>query len=456
MSQPTLSNAAMRGGVPADVNPVTAARTYRKAAWRLLPFLFLCYVVAYLDRTNIGFAQLQMKHDLGFSDAVYGLGAGVFFLGYALCEVPSNLILKRIGTRATLTRILLLWGLVSVAMIHVSGATGFYLTRFLLGAFEAGLFPAVLYFLTQWFPNKRRGNALSLFMLGMPLSGVIGGPLAGWAMHDMQGAWSLHGWQWLFIVEGVPAIVLGLVCRLLISDSPAHARWLDDGERKIIADALRAEQVSNERTSYTFVQSLGDLRMYAMAAAYFTFICAIYVIGFWLPTVLKDAGIDDVRRIGLYLMIPFGVSAIGMVLISRRSDRRMERRWHLAVCAWTGAAMLALIPAVHANLMLSLLVLSVATTAIYVTLPLFWAISSAYFAGTSAAAGSLALINSLGLIGGFASPSIVGWLKTATGSLASGLYAMAALLAAGAVCLLLSVSREALDTGSAARRHNKS
>ncbi|WP_258002289.1 MFS transporter [Burkholderia sp. WAC0059] len=448
MSQSTLSRAAARG---ADAGAV--AHTFRKAGWRLLPFLFLCYVVAYLDRTNIGFAQLQMKQDLGFSDAVYGLGAGVFFLGYALCEVPTNLVVKRFGTRWTLARILVPWGLVSIAMIHVSNATSFYVTRFLLGAFEAGLVPAALYFLTHWFPNQRRGNAISLFMLGMPLSGVVGGPLAGWAMHDLQGVWGLHGWQWLFVVEGVPAVLLGLVCPLLLADSPERARWLDERERGVITDALRAEHAGEAHTAYTFLQAIANPRLYVMAAAYFTFICGIYVIGFWLPTVIKSAGVDDVTQIGLYSMIPFAVSAVGMVLLCRRSDARMERRWHLAACAWVGAAMLALIPFVHTSLALSLVVLTVATTAIYSTLPLFWAIPSAYFAGTNGAAGAIALINSLGLIGGFVSPTIVGWLKTATGSLASGLYAMAALLAAGAVCLLVGLSRSALDRGATNRAH---
>jgi D-galactonate transporter len=429
------------------------ASTYRKASWRLIPFLFLCYVVAYLDRTNIGFAQLQMKQDLGFSDAVYGLGAGVFFFGYALCEVPTNLMVKRIGTRATLTRILILWGAVSIAMIYVWNATSFYAVRFLLGAFEAGLFPAVVYFLTHWFPNARRGSAMSLFMLGMPLSGVIGGPLAGWAMTSLQGVWSLHGWQWLFIVEGVPAILLGIVCYCVISDSPERAPWLDHNERNAIISALRTEQSVGGHDRYTFLQSLGNPRLYVMAAAYFTFICGIYVIGFWLPTVIKGAGVTDIKKIGLYSMVPFAASAIGMVLLSRSSDRRNERRWHIAACAWIGAAMLVSLPFVQASLWLSLLVLSLATIAIYSLLPLFWSIPSAYFAGTDAAAGSIALINSLGLIGGFVSPAIVGWLKTETGSLASGLYAMAALLALGAGCLLIGLSRDALERGAVGRKH---
>jgi sugar phosphate permease len=426
--------------------PDEASKTYRKVAWRLIPFLFLCYVVAYLDRTNIGFAQLQMKQALGFSDAVYGLGAGVFFLGYSLFEVPSNLVLARIGARATLTRILIPWGIVSIAMIYVSSAPIFYVMRFLLGAFEAGLVPGALFLLTQWFPQQRRGGVIALFMLGMPISGVVGGPLAGWAMASLQGVFGLAGWQWLFVVEGIPAIALGLACALMLTDSPAKARWLSGREREIITQGLRPERDNAAHAkSHNFLQAIRDPNLYILTAAYFTCICGVYVIGFWLPAVLSGAGIHDVFSIGLYSMIPFGISAAGMVLICRSSDRRLEGRWHLAICSCVGAAMLVLVPAVQHSLTLSLLVLSIATTAIYTTLPLFWAIASAYFAGTDAMAGSLALMNSLGLIGGFVSPIVVGWFKTTTGSLSSGLYAMAALLVLGAIVLLAGISKQKLE-----------
>jgi sugar phosphate permease len=429
-----------------------AAQTYRKVAWRLIPFLFLCYVVAYLDRTNIGFAQLQMKQALGFSDAVYGLGAGVFFIGYSLFEVPSNLILTRIGARATLTRILIPWGLVSIAMVYVSSPAIFYVMRFLLGAFEAGLVPGALFLLTQWFPQKRRGGVIALFMLGMPISGLLGGPLAGWAMEALQGVFGLAGWQWLFVVEGIPAVVLGIVCTLLLTDSPATAKWLSRKEREVIAEGLRPERESAVHAkSHNFLQAVRDPNLYILTAAYFTCICGVYVVGFWLPTVLKNTGIRDVFSIGLYSMIPFGASAIGMVLICRHSDKRLEGRWHLAICSMVGAAMLCLIPFVEHSLALSLVVLSIGTTAIYVTLPLYWVICSTYFAGTEAMAGSLALTNSIGLIGGFVSPMIVGWLKTVTGSLSSGLYAMAALLVIGAIVLLTCIPKAVLERRQAAR-----
>jgi sugar phosphate permease len=423
-----------------------ASKTYRKVAWRLIPFLFLCYVIAYLDRTNIGFAQLQMKQALGFSDAVYGLGAGVFFLGYSLFEVPSNLILTRIGARATLTRILIPWGVVSIAMVYVSTPAIFYVMRFLLGAFEAGLVPGALFLLTQWFPKQRRGGVIALFMLGMPISGLLGGPLAGWAMDTLQDVIGLAGWQWLFVVEGIPAVVLGIVCALVLTDSPDEAIWLSKNEKDVITEGLRPELESAAHAkSHNFLQAVRDPNLYILTAAYFTCICGVYVIGFWLPTVLKTTGIRDVFSIGLYSMIPFGASAIGMVLICRHSDRHLEGRWHLAVCSIVGAAMLSLIPLAQHSLVLSLVVLSIGTTAIYVTLPLYWVICSTYFAGTDAMAGSLALTNSIGLIGGFVSPIIVGWFKTTTGSLASGLYAMAALLVIGAVVLLTCIPKAVLE-----------
>jgi sugar phosphate permease len=424
-------------------------KIYKKVSLRIIPFLFLCYVVAYLDRTNLGFAKLQMQSALHFNSTVYGLGAGIFFLGYALCEVPSNLILKRIGTTKTLTRILILWGLVSTAMIFVSNSTTFYISRFLLGMFEAGLVPGTIYFLTLWFPNRLRGRMLALFFLGMPISGVVGGPIAGWAMQELQGVLNLAGWQWLFVIEGVPAIALGVFCSVILTESPRHAKWLSERERQLISRETSDEfNHASAGKNATFLKSLKDINLYLLAAAYFTFICGIYVIGFWLPTVLRNAGIHDALSVGLYSMIPFGISAIGMVIILRSSDSRLERKWHLAVCATVGAASLIMIPMAHNNLILSLIVLTVATTAIYTTLPLFWAVPSSYYAGTEGSAGSLALINSLGLIGGFVSPTIMGWLNSATGSLTSGLYAMAGLLVAGTLVLLLGVSARAFEKRS--------
>lgn len=429
----------------AHVSENEVSATYSKVTWRLIPFFFACYVVAYLDRTNISFAQMQMKDALGFSDAVYGLGAGIFFIGYSLFEVPSNLILQKIGARKTLIRIMILWGLAGSAMIFVSSPAIFYILRFFLGAFEAGFVPGVIYYLTRWYPGARRGNILALFLLGMPISGVLGGPLAGWVLSSLHNSLGLQGWQWLFLIEGIPAVILGCMVYFLLDDEPAKAKWLSSRERAIVIRNVHAEQVNNGAGhGHSLGQALKDPRIYVMCLAYFTFISGIYAIGFWLPAMLKNAGIKDVFSIGLYSMIPFGVSALGMVIICRSSDRRLERRWHLALSAMVGAVTLAIIPATQASLGLSLVVMAVSTTAIYATLPMFWSIPSAYFAGTPAAAGSIAFINSLGLLGGLVSPVVIGWIKTTTGSMSNGLYAMSAMLIAGAVLMLLGIPAKAI------------
>lgn len=416
---------------------------YSKITWRIIPFFFICYVVAYLDRTNISFAQIQMRDALGFSDAVYGLGAGIFFIGYSLFEVPSNLLLKKIGPRKTFLRIMVLWGAVSVAMTLVTTPAMFYVLRFLLGAFEAGFFPGIIYFLTRWYPGSRRGQILALFTLGMPVSGFLGGPIAGWVLSQLHDVAGLQGWQWLFIVEGIPAILLGLLVYFVVDDEPAKAAWLSAEEREVVIRNVQAEDQHNSRgRQKSVVQSWLDPRIYIMCVAYFTFISGIYAIGFWLPAMLKGAGITDVFSIGLYSMIPFGISALGMVVICRSSDRLRERRWHLFMCAIVGAVALSLIPAVEANLKLSLIAMTVATTGIYVILPLFWSIPSAYLNGTPSAAGIIALINSLGLTGGLISPVIIGWVKEATGTLTSGLYVMSAMLVVGALLIVAGVSAD--------------
>jgi sugar phosphate permease len=340
---------------------------------------------------------------------------------------------------------MILWGLAGSAMIFVSSPAIFYILRFFLGAFEAGFVPGVIYYLTRWYPGARRGNILALFLLGMPISGVLGGPLAGWVLSSLHNSLGLQGWQWLFLIEGIPAVILGCMVYFLLDDEPAKAKWLSSRERAIVIRNVHAEQVNNGAGhGHSLGQALKDPRIYVMCLAYFTFISGIYAIGFWLPAMLKNAGIKDVFSIGLYSMIPFGVSALGMVIICRSSDRRLERRWHLALSAMVGAVTLAIIPATQASLGLSLVVMAVSTTAIYATLPMFWSIPSAYFAGTPAAAGSIAFINSLGLLGGLVSPVVIGWIKTTTGSMSNGLYAMSAMLIAGAVLMLLGIPAKAI------------
>ena len=417
---------------------------YSKVTWRLVPFLFICYVASYLDRINIGFAQLQMKADLGFSDAVYGLGAGVFFIGYVLFEVPSNLLLMKIGARKTLLRIMLVWGLVSTCMMFVQTPAQLYIARFLLGVFEAGFFPGIILYLTYWYPSGMRGRIFAMFMSGIAIAGIIGGPLSGWIMTDLAGANSWKGWQWMFLLEGIPAVLLGIAVMFVLDDHPDDAKWLNAHEKKILDENLEADDRSKDAEHHhSFGAALRDPKIYILAFAYFTFIAGTYLISFWLPTIVKGFGISDPLEIGLWTAIPYIAGAIGMVAISKHSDKTLERRWHAALCGFLGGAGLVAATFLSAHFGLALIALAVATVGILATMPLFWTMPTAYLAGP-AAAGGIAFINSLGLIGGFVSPFVMGWIKTATGSTNNGLYAMTALLVVGGIVLLTGIPAKLL------------
>jgi D-galactonate transporter len=422
-------------GVGSDTPEVDAI--YRKVSWRLVAFLFIGYLVAYLDRINVGFAQLQMQHDLGFSDAVYGLGAGIFFAGYFLFEVPSNLMLEKIGVRKTMTRVFICWGLVSACMRFISSPMEFYVMRFLLGVFEAGFTPGVILYLTYWYPGTRRARVMGIFSSAITVAGVIGSPISGAIMTHLAGLYGMTGWQWLFLLEGLPAVVLGLLVPVVLVNQPRDAKWLSSREKDIIENQLAAESRLNAANRrHTFGDALKDPRIYLFAFVYFAVICGIYAVSFWLPTILKNAGVKDAFAVGMYSIIPYSVGALGMIFISRHSDSKMERRWHLAGCAFVGGAALVMIAATTGNLALALVAFAIATATIFTGMPLFFAILTSYLSG-SAAAGGIALINSLALIGGFVSPAIMGWAKTTTGSFTSGLYILAALLVVAGVAVLL-------------------
>ncbi|KVS50757.1 MFS transporter [Burkholderia cepacia] len=417
---------------------------YRKLNWRLLPFLLLCYTFAYLDRVNIGFAKLSMQGDLGISDAVYGLGAGIFFLGYVLFEIPSNLLLPRIGARKTISRIMVLWGLTSAGMMFVHDETTFYGMRFLLGVFEAGFAPGMIFYLTYWYGQRRMAGVMAVVMLAGPIGGAFGSPLSAWLMTGLSGAHGLAGWQWMFIVEGLPCVLLGALALKVLSDRPADAAWLTDDEKRLLAAELHAPGAGH----HSFGQVLRDPRVYLLAFAYFTIICGIYAVSFWLPSILKADGVTDTMQIGLYSMIPYVCAAIAMIVIGRRSDRRGERRFHSAVPALIGAIALAVATTANGNLVVSLVGMTIATSMIWAAYTVFWAIPSQYLKG-DAAAGGIALINTIGLIGGFLSPTIIGAIHSATGSMAAGLLVMVALLVAGAAVLVanrLPAPHDALAT----------
>jgi D-galactonate transporter len=408
---------------------------YHRIGWRLLPFMLLCYVLAYLDRVNVSFAKLQMQHDLGMGDAMYGFGAGVFFLGYMLLEIPSNLLLEKIGARKTISRIMVLWGLTSACMLFVHDAKSFYVLRFLLGAFEAGFAPGMILYLTFWFSDARRARVMAIVLMAGPAAGIAGGPLSTWIMTALNGAHGLAGWQWLFLAEGLPCVVLGALALWCLDDSPRDARWLSDADKALPADDIRSGGRQSKHSA--FGAALKDPRIYAMAFSYFCLICGLYTVSFWLPTMLKATGVANTVALGWYATLPYLVTVIAVPLLARHSDLRRERRLHSAIPAAGGALGLLIASSFGHSLAGTLIWMTVATICIYSAYVVFWSIPTAYLKGT-AAAGGIALINSIGLLGGFLSPSLIGWLKEETGTLQSGLISMALILLAGGASILLN------------------
>lgn len=414
------------------------AATFAKVTWRLLPLLFLCYVASYLDRVNVGFAKLQMLSDLHFSETVYGLGAGIFFLGYFLFEIPSNMILHRVGARIWVARIMITWGIISGAMIFINTPAMFYVMRFLLGVAEAGFFPGVILYLTYWYPSNRRGKIVALFMTGVPLSGVIGGPVSGWIMHAMPGIGGLSGWQWMFVIEAVPAILLGFVVIFYLQDRIRDARWLSEDEKQLLETQIKAE--ASQKPALSLGQMFVNPKVWLSALIYFCFVMGLYGVSFWLPTIIKATGVKDMFDIGLLTAIPYAASAVAMVAVGRSADKHRERRWHVAIPAVLGSIGLILSTVYDHNTLLAMSALTLATIGIMTTLPLFWSLPTAFLGGTAAAAG-IALINSLGNLAGFASPYLVGWLKDLTQSTNTGMFVLAASLLLGALLTLAVPAR---------------
>jgi len=408
-----------------------ASALYSKINWRLLPFLLVCYLFAYLDRVNVGFAKLQMQSALGLSDAAYGVGAGIFFVGYVLFELPSNLMLPRVGARKTFSRILILWGITSACMLFVRNVQMFYAMRFLLGVFEAGFAPGMIYYLSCWYGPQRMARAIAIVFLAGPIGGIVGGPVSAWLMTALDGQAGLAGWQWMFLVEGLPCILLGVLALSLVPDRPAHAAWLNDQERRL----LEADLSPAAAHKHSFKAVAKDVRIYVLALAYFCIIAAIYAISFWLPTIIKAQGVHDTLRLGWYSAIPYVAAAFGMVFMGRRSDRSGERRWHCAVPALGAAVLLAASMAADGNLFVSMVLLTLATMALWMAYTVFWAMPAEYIKGP-AAAGGIALINTIGLSGGFWGPAIIGWAKTATGSLHPGVLLLASLPLLAAIIVL--------------------
>lgn len=408
---------------------------YRKVGRRLIPFVILLYLVAFLDRVNIGFAALTMNADLGLSPYVYGWGAGIFFFGYVLFEVPSNIILEKIGARLWICRIMLTWGLISAAMAFVQGIWGFYILRFLLGVAEAGFLPGMILYLTYWFPAARRARFVALFMAAVPLASAVGAPISSVILDAADGWLGFKGWQWLFIIEGLPACLLGLAVLVLLPDGPKRARWLTDPERAAIAaDLARDRSSSPHHTHHELWPALTDRRVILLGLVYFGVVIGLYGIGLWLPQIIKGMGFST-REIGRIAALPYIVSAGAMLVWGRHSDRTGERVLHVALPALISAAGFAGSLYAPSNA-LALACLGLAAVGIYATLGPFWTLPP-MFLGSTAAAGGIALINSIGNLGGFVGPYAVGWIRDSTGSFTAGMGLLAASLAAAAAIALL-------------------
>jgi MFS transporter, ACS family, tartrate transporter len=409
----------------------------RKVAWRLLPFLFLLYVVNILDRINVGFARLQMLDDLHISEQAYAFGAGIFYIGYLMFEVPSNLILSRVGARRWIGRILISWGVITVAMMATRGPLSFYLLRILLGFAEAGFFPGIILYLTYWFPARERAKAVSLFMTGSPITGIVGGPLSGGILRYLNHIGGLRGWQWLFLLEGIPAVVLGVIAMYYLTDRPEKAHWLKEEERDWLSGQIRGEEAHRqERHGLTLWQAAMDRRVWILTLVYFAVAGASNSIGFYLPKFIQ-LGFPtlDVFQIGLLVMIPSLCALPCMILNGMHSDATGERRWHVAIASLIGAAGWCLAAVLKAPVPY-LFAFALAQIGVMSVLPTFWSLPTSFLSGPSAA-GGIALINSIGNLGGFFGPNVIGKLQETTGSFSPGMLVIAATLAIAAILALL-------------------
>ena len=414
-------------------------RTYAKVDWRLIPFLFLCYVLAYLDRVNVGFAKLQMMKDLSLSDAAFATGAGIFFIGYFFFEVPSNVLLKKYGARTWIARIMISWGVISSLMMFVRSETSFYVMRCLLGIAEAGFFPGIIFYLTLWYPSRLRSTRTALFVSAIAVSGVIGNPVSGVIMDTLNGTAGLEGWQWLFLFEGIPSILVGVWVFFYLDSRIEDAGWLTDAEKNLLARNLDAEE--RHKTEVHLSDAFRSAKVWALCAIYFTLMIGLYGISFWLPTIVKAFGMKGYLQVGLVTAIPYLVAVVGMMFLSRSSDRTGERRLHYVFNATSGAVGLVLSGVFASNPYLSIAFLSVGTLGVIGSMPIFWPIPSAFLAGTASAAG-IGLVNSIGNLGGYVGPNVPIWIKRFSSDPSAALYVIAAVLFVGAVLTFLLIPRD--------------
>ncbi|WP_407501310.1 MFS transporter [Acinetobacter baumannii] len=417
-----------------EVDTTVRKSAYRKIAFRLMPFLMLCYFCAYLDRVNVGFAKLQMMSDLQFSEAVYGLGAGIFFIGYFLCEVPSNIVLHKVGARRWIARIMITWGILSGCFAFIQTEWQFYTLRFLLGVAEAGLAPGLLLYLTYWFPSYRRARMTVLWFIAIPISGMIGGPLSGLIMDRMSGVHGWFGWQWMFVIEAIPTVLVGLLVLAVLKDSVQDANWLTQDEKNLVKQEL-AQDNQHKEGHASVKEFIADKRLWLLAGIYFCVVMGQYAITFWLPTLIRNSGISDNWHIGLLTSLPYMCAIVVMILAGRSGDHFQERRWHLIIPMCAGALALTFATLFASNLTLSLICLCIAASGVLTASSLFWMLPTNFLGGVSAAAG-IAAVNSFANLAGFCSPYLIGWITTNTGSNAIGMFLITAVLIFGASLVL--------------------
>jgi len=418
---------------------INEERLYSKVTWRLVPFLFVFYVLGYLDRVNISFAKLQMLSDLGWSDSVYGTGAGMFFIGYFVLQVPGNIIMTKVGARRWIATIMMIWGLISASMMFVHTTTLFYTLRFALGLAEAGFFPGIVYYFSLWFPSQRRGKVIAMFFSAIAVAGIIGGPLSGWIMHTFDHVGGLKGWQWLFVMEGLPTVILGSLVLVVLNDSIQEVGWLTNEEKTLLASNLANDARPNQH--YKLGAVLTDGKIWLLCAVGFMGAFGIYSINFWLPQVIKDTGVADPLYVGLLSAIPYAVSIPVMLAVCAHSDRTGERRWHIALSYFTTSVGLAGCALAGHSTLWSMVALTVGTSGFMAYSPIFWTMPAEFLSGAGLAA-AIGLISSTGNLGGFFSPYIMGYIRDTTHNAAPGFYLSAAILAMAGIIVLARERRK--------------
>jgi MFS family permease len=439
----TQTQPATHGPASESAGSFDEDRVYRKIRWRLMPLLFVCYIVAYLDRVNIGVAKLKMLGDLHFDNAIYAFGASVFFWGYIIFEVPSNLLLEKLGARIWIARIMISWGVVSTAiafveplarLVGMSPANMFYLLRFLLGACEAGFAPGVILYLSYWFPSRRQSQALGAFFLALPVGTMLGAPLSGWILDALNGALNLRGWQWMFVLEGLPAAALGGVVLHWLHDRPDNVRWLSDSEKAFVNLNLTQRQ-SQKR--HEFSAALTDVRIWVLCAIYLAYATGFYGLAFWLPTIIQSAGIKSSFHVGLLTAIPYAISALYMTFHAMHARRTEERRLHTALPVLIGGLALVLSAVWFPNLVISLFFMTIAVSGLMAVMTVIWSLPAGFLSGTAAAAG-IAIVSSVGSLSGILGSFVSSVAFELTGTMKSGTYVLGGLMAVSGVIALLA------------------